>query len=466
MPHISSPRALLAVALVLAGTGCGVSQHELKPTDIRPLPNPAWRGNGPEGAYIRVRGLDSALAESPGAPVRVLLVHGMRTFEPGYSAVQQHGLAERLNLVPAQPQAEMPDTVTLLPVNREYEVEVAVGPQPLGRVALRESEVRRRAWVDPRDGRVRVVFYELLWAPLRDDVKRRFFACFEVLPTPDPGCPPPEAEQNVDRRAFFNRRIKDQILVDGFSDATIVLGPVGDVLRDDVSLALCMVATDVLRDGGFAVRQSPEDRCDLASSVQPADRPRANEALRAAEFFAMTHSLGSFLLMDALWTAADTTESRRGRGLDEAAATRDVAEFFLMDDATVFMRANQFALLNLARLGAVCVPRSERGRCPTEALPGVDEMFRAPDVFGMFTQYVAFNDVNDLLGFELPPYIASTGLAGTLVNVTVQNPTWRLLGLKNPGGAHNNSDRNPAILDAMVRGFDLPADRVPGNGFR
>jgi hypothetical protein len=458
MPRSSCASVGLSIFLAIALASCGVSQRSLKPADIRPLPFPAFRGNGPDGEFVRVRGLDSALAASPRAPVRVLLVHGMRTFEPGYSALQQHGLANRLELAPA-PATAAGDTVELLPVNRDYDVEVAVGPQPLGRVALRESEVRRRSWVDG-DGQVRLVFYELLWAPLRDDVKRRFFACFEVRPAPG-GCPPLEAEQNMDKRAPVNRWAKDNFLVDGFSDATIVLGPVGDVLRDDVGLALCMVATDVLREHGFALRQSRERRCDLGTSIPPADRPRANEALREAEFFAMTHSLGSFLLMDALWTAADTVERRRAQAVDEAAATRDVAEFFLLDDATVFMRANQFALLNLARLAAICVPRAANVRCPAQSLPGVEALFEVPDAFGMFTQYVAFNDVNDLLGFELPPYIAGAGMAGTLVNVTVQNPTWRVLGLKDPGGAHNNSDRNPAILDAMVRGFDLPADRVP-----
>jgi hypothetical protein len=461
MLHIRYPGTLLT-ALVLIACGCSVSQDVLKPSEIRPLPYAAWRGNGSDGAYVRVRGLDSALAASPGAPVRVLLVHGMREFEPGYSAVQQHELARRLALKPVPLTQEAQDSVTFMPVNREYDVQVIAGPQPLGRLFLRESEMRRRAWVDPADGRERVVFYELLWAPLRDDVKRRFFSCFEVVPAPDPGCPAPEAEQNTDRRAFLNGMLKNDVLVNGFGDATIVLGPVGDVLRDDVSLALCMIAAEVLQDAGFDVRQEPGRRCDLAASIQPAARGHANEALRNAEFFAMTHSLGSFLLMDALWTAADTAQNRRRQGEDEAAATRDVAEFYLMDDATVFMRANQFALLNLARLGAVCVPRSERGRCPTHAVPGIEQMFRSSESLGMFTQWVAFNDANDFLGFELPPYIANTGMAGTLVNVTVQNPTlWVLDLLKWPPGAHNNSDRNPAVLDAMVRGFDLPADRVP-----
>lgn len=455
-------RSLLVVLVgVSLAWGCGAPQRNIQPAEIRPLPFAAWRGNGANWSYVPVKGLDSALAHSPNAPVRVLVVHGMKTHRPEYSAVLQQGLAKRLGLVPQRP-LNSESSAGLIRIFRGYNIGMSVGPQPLDTVTLRTSEIRKQAWIDPRTSQERIVFYEMLWAPLRDDVKDRFFACFESGPSADRRCPPPGAERNTDRRAALNGALKDGVLVDGVADATIVLGPVGDVLRDDVTLAFCQVATDVLQERGFMVAQPSGRRCDLAASVRPQDRGRANEALRNAEFFAMTHSLGSFLVMDAHWQAMETAARHDGKE-DEAAIARDVAAFYLLDDATVFMRANQVALLQLARLRPVCAPLTGRARCPNEALETEDQWLERSGAFGTFTQYVAFNDANDLLGFELPPYLSTPGMFGTLVNVTVRNPArWRFPRLfKNPGEAHTRSDENPAILDKIVTGFPLPKENAP-----
>jgi hypothetical protein len=70
---------------------------------------------------------------------------------------------------------------------------------------------------------------------------------------------------------------------------------------------------------------------------------------------------------------------------------------------------------------------------------------------------VAFNDIDDDLGFELPPYMPDTGLFGGLVNVSVRNPTWSIpFLLKDPAGTHTHQHKNPAIVEAVTDGFDLP----------
>ena len=71
--------------------------------------------------------------------------------------------------------------------------------------------------------------------------------------------------------------------------------------------------------------------------------------------------------------------------------------------------------------------------------------------------YVAFNDTDDLLGFELPPFLADTD-GNRYVNVSVRNPGWRLPGLlKDPAAAHTAQARTPAIVRANAEGFGLPA---------
>jgi hypothetical protein len=423
--------------------------RDLLPSEIRPLPYAATRGR----TYVPVSGIDSGLHRSGRQPVRVLVVHGMKTYVPGYSTTLQAGLGKRLGLRPATAPGNLPSP---LAVERGYRISMGVGPQPLDTVSLRPSELRTWSWTDST-GQDRLIYYELLWAPMRDAIKQRFFACFESPAIEGRSCPKPAAEPNRDRRARVNALLKDEVLVDGIADATIVLGPVGDVLRDDVSLAFCHVALDVLRGQGFALPRSSTGRCDFAASVPQAARQKANGLLQKAEFFVVTHSLGSFLVMDAQWHALQRAGARSD-SLDPDATARDVAAFHILDDATVFMRANQIALLQLARLQAWCAPPLGSTRCPNEALDTEDDVFLRPQPSSMMTTYVAFNDANDLLGFELPPYLTSPGMFGTMVNVTVRNPSrWSVPSLfKDPGDAHLRSDENPVVLGAIAHGFALP----------
>lgn len=77
---------------------------------------------------------------------------------------------------------------------------------------------------------------------------------------------------------------------------------------------------------------------------------------------------------------------------------------------------------------------------------------------GHMGTYVAFNDVNDLLGFELPPYIADVDFIGTkFVNVSVQNPGLKIPFLfKHPIDAHTRQMDNQAIINAIVEGIAIP----------
>lgn len=453
------------------------ARGSIDPSHVRPLP----RAAEPDGT-LRIRTLRAALDSAGSVPVRVLVVHGMREREPHYSDALQWGIAaRRLNL-------RRRERDSLIVLERDYEVRLATGARPERPVPLPPSEIRRRAWYDPATGRDRLVFYELLWAPTRDAVKDHFFGCFEAGPREGETCPSPAAARNADRRWWLNGILKADLMVDGFGDATVVLGPTGELLRDDVDLAFCVVASDILRGerllAGAAARRG---RCDLAAEIRASDRAAANRTLGQVRLFGVTHSLGSFLVMDAhrryflahasTRAGADTVRGSPscppespatvlGRPVADASdAARADALFYLLDNVTVFMRANQVSLLGLARLQPEChVFRGgiEAGApCPNRSLPTVACGARAAGGFPRLSQYVAFNDTNDLLGFELPPYLAETGPFGKLVNVSVGNRHRYSIPFlfKNPGDAHTSSDRNPAILDAIVDGLPDPAPR-------
>lgn len=133
--------------------------------------------------------------------------------------------------------------------------------------------------------------------------------------------------------------------------------------------------------------------------------------------------------------------------------------FAMTDQATVSMSANQISLLSLARLSSSACRTQDRSRCPNPYLrqrSGTDEPWNKPHGMARMTVFVAFNDTDDLLGFELPPFLADTD-GNLYVNITVRNPGFILPGLfKDPSAAHTNQARNPAVIEAITEGFKIP----------
>lgn len=444
-----SGRTAWVISISLLVASCSTTQRRIEPKEIRPL---RYSVVGPGGHISGLRdGLSKANASN--RPVRVLTVHGMITDAADYSQKWQRSIADQLGFA-AHPTIEHE-------VVRGYDLTVFVGPQPL-QLATPASRLRITRWYDPAVPNVdRLIFYELLWAPLRDAVKNQLLACFEARPPNDArrGCKQTsDAKPNVDSRASINGMIKDQMMIGGFADATIVLSDLGDVLRDDVNLVMCRIATDVIVEQHITMTQSPVDkRCDLAVAVRSATQQQsAASELAKSEFFVITHSLGSFLVMDAQQRAADNPMNSPE---DEI---RNTLAFYLFDDATVFMFANQISLLELGRLRAVCEPKAGGRTCPNAALR-TDLPSEGAAGTSKMTAYVAFNDVNDLLGFELPPYLATLGRFGSLVNVTVRNPGFRNRVIKDPNAAHTRHGDNPAIIQAVVDGIDIPPNAPIAN---
>lgn len=436
--------SLLTVAVCVV---LGCQSHHLQQSDIRWVPG---TGGKKLDNVTHVTGLRQALADSPNRPVSVLVVHGMIENAPNYSRAFQKALSEKLGLVEGTRYA-------VEHLNRGYKFIVFSGPQPFS-PPIKQSEVRKTTWVDPKDPARgdRLMFYELLWAPLRDELKKDFLSCFES-PSDTEGCNPlTSSKRNGDTRALINGYLKDDILVNGFADAMLVLSPLGDVLRDDVSQAMCVIAGDVLAANGFPSRPPSDKRCDLLS-LAPDEKSllRAGTVLQQAKFFSVTHSLGSFLVLDTQQRFA-TSKSKfdiNAKMTDEM--RRDLLLFWLTDQSTVFMMANQIGLLQLARLTATCDPTANINTCPTRLLPAFEEKVEEQTT-SQFRTYVAFNDVNDLLGFELQPYLNDMSMFGPLINVSVRNPAFSIPWVyKSPKGSHTHHFENPIIIETVVEGFDL-----------
>lgn len=250
--------------------------------------------------------------------------------------------------------------------------------------------------------------------------------------------------------------LKDDVMVNGFADAMLVLSPVGDVLRDDVTQAMCTIASDALRDTGFKMPEAAT-RCDLiGQDLSQEARQGAALALAKTKFVTITHSLGSFLVLDTQQQYARTKVRSETKANHETAdERRDLLLFQLTDQSSVFMMANQVGLLQLARLKAGCFSEGIEPDCPNRFLPPVHDAMEE-DARSQMRKIVAFNDSNDLLGFELQPYQSEMSLFGFLINVSVRNSGFSIPWLfKNPKSVHTTHFENRAIINAVAEGFEL-----------
>ncbi len=437
--HALQPYAAILCLLVFSLTSC---QSKLNDTDIRWVPG--IQGKKP-GNLSRVDGIRQALSETE-KPVRVFIVHGMITKDPNYSVEFQAALGETLQLIRGK-------QYPVQYINRGYGFEVFSGPQPfVSKMPL--SELRKTSWLDDHNNE-RLVVYELLWAPLRDRLKRQFLSCYESRLDND--CENvTDVNRAADGRSWINGWLKDDVMVNGFADAMLVLSPVGDVLRDDVTQAMCTIASDALRDTGFKMPEAAT-RCDLiGQDLSQEARQGAALALAKTKFVTITHSLGSFLVLDTQQQYARTKVRSETKANHETAdERRDLLLFQLTDQSSVFMMANQVGLLQLARLKAGCFSEGIEPDCPNRFLPPVHDAMEE-DARSQMRKIVAFNDSNDLLGFELQPYQSEMSLFGFLINVSVRNSGFSIPWLfKNPKSVHTTHFENRAIINAVAEGFEL-----------
>ena len=226
--------------------------------------------------------------------------------------------------------------------------------------------------------------------------------------------------------AKLNRVLKQEIMNWGLSDAVIALGPMKRYLNDTIDQA-CVQALETGADDRYVV---------------------------------VSESLGSFVVLDAF------AERRSG------------VVGVMQRTADLYFFANQFALLELARIEGIPLrPTPPRGPAPvrgrtymasvtdgptapvapsplgalamwagSEAGAGRDLVAQAAPVAGLEKQIVAFSDPSDLLTYRVPP------LDGVKVVNLYDRQGFDLFGgLADPIAAHTGHVRNKAVWKVMLR---------------
>jgi len=412
---IKAAAALLGAVWLLAGCasfGEGVtrglltrSEGPAEDTRMCEVSGPAFAGILP--MLEHQAGHPPLGAAGPERPIlKVIMVHGVGTHVPGYSARLSTNLAQALGLSVVAPEA------------KGFAIETpAFAGETLGQLTVTRH-------TNPARDR-EMLFYELTWSPISQPAKDAIaFDSTAVF---------------AHRRASLNNVFK-QFVNDVAPDPLVYTGTGRERIQTTVGQALCWaLSTDW---------QGLPDEQQLCTPDNPAFASR----LDIDEFVFITHSLGSRITTDGL--------QRLTRVLEEAGAERPevrrVTQSFRERDVKIFMLANQLPLLQSG-----LEPASVRSAVPAHCLPeGADfasRLFRE-------TELIAFSDPNDLLSYPIPDAFVRDHVDSRLcpkqVNVTINiAPVRSVLGLgefANPLSAHVDYDDDERVIGLITRGIGQP----------
>ena len=166
-------------------------------------------------------------------------------------------------------------------------------------------------------------------------------------------------------RRKYNRRLKDEMVNYGFSDAVMYLGPAGQEIRNAVKGAMCAARLDA---AGYPIeKQGPK-----ISAQKACDNATNASSITANQFAFVSESLGSKITFDVMREALTDGQSTV---LDDMIAGTEI-----------YMLANQIALLSL----------SDLSKKHSKHAQNISDKSRP--------RVVAFSEINDFLSYEISPF--------------------------------------------------------------
>ena len=165
-------------------------------------------------------------------------------------------------------------------------------------------------------------------------------------------------------RRKYNRKLKDDLVNYGFSDAVLYLGPAGKDIRNAIRGAMCSAAIDA---SGYELKKQGEE-----TSYQRACATATNTSILINQFAFVTESLGSKIAYDVM---RESMTDGRETIIDDMIAGSEI-----------YMLANQLALLSLSDL-------------TTSPKPIVTYASDKPR-----PKIVALSEINDFLSYEINPF--------------------------------------------------------------
>jgi hypothetical protein len=342
---------------------------------------------------------DHVFEEGASNPLKVLMVHGIGTHNPGYGTRLSENLARALSLDMVVEEfkefklihPEVPDTfIGVLRVSRFL------------------SEEKKRD----------MIFFELTWDVIVEDEKEKI--AFD------------NSSEYSFRRAGLNQTLK-LFVNETVPDVIMYYGRFQQAIQLSVAQSLCwMMSSD-----WEGLPNETKAYCDRES---PKFLSRSDD-----DMVFISHSLGSRITADALQSIAVYADS------DER--FKDAARNLQEKELTFFMLSNQLPLLQLGREDPEVTNQIDE-ICSDNGIKQDERLFQK-------THIVAFSDPNDLFSYPIPPnylrkYIDSR-LCPILTNVSINIvEVIDLLGVSkvaNPLTAHTEYDNDERVIGLIVNGI-------------
>ena len=387
-----------------------------------------------QASFQGMSALASAATEQ--RPLEVLIIHGIGTPAPYQFEGFIQSIAQRLRLVQVTTGPSVPQNSGCHPTDPAFAALVHPAPMPISIAGVPDqdrAELYTYSFGPSPDGPVTLRVNYLLWAPLTEGIKCK-------LAKDDDKAPPKQAFANV-ARDFIDNNLGDVVLYGGtFRD---------NVMRPSVQAALCLVTRGT---------PSPDGKtCAPGAYSDPT--------------VIITHSLGGYMLMDAI------DYELREQKCDDALGTSAAAKILANTDY-IYMMANQIALLDLSRLRVYphqpesarpqlqsddAAPGSEIAnrfaKCWTAIPPKPRPLFEANGVAlpPAAKQIVAFTDPNDILSWRLRRKDLGVPRPDRrsveLTNVYMSNGEASVPGLvSDPVKAHTGYFDNPTVMTLLLCG--------------
>jgi len=351
-------------------------------------------------------GLASSFSKTKGA-IKVLMVHGVGSHTPGYSAQFQEKLAKELGLT------------VMSSRYKEFRITIPefandnLGVLRIKRL-LNEDESRE------------LLFYEYTWTEITAQEK-------SSLAYDNSG-------EYSYRRAEVNDFLK-KFSNDTAPDPMIYLGDRRKHILAGFRSAFCWMISHNWED----LPEQENQICDPLNAV-------ALKNLAEDEYSIVSHSLGSRIVMDGMHSIVDriTLEAKKSHASSKAS---EAIEEFKKKSIPLYMLSNQLPLLQMGHQPPK-VTGQRKAYCTAEGSHYNERIVEK-------TTIIAFSDPNDLLSYAIPQGFAEHNLDSRLcsevinININVTKVV-DILGLgtfANPLAAHTGYDSDERVVALIAHGI-------------
>lgn len=351
----------------------------------------------------KISGLDDFFREQKKA--KVLMIHGVGTHTPGYSARIRENLSKALNL---NVLSRTPKHIAL--------INPADGKTVIGYLLVTRMQNDDRS----KD----LIFYELTWSKITNQDK-------EIIAYDYSG-------EYSYKRSPFNQTMK-KFLDDVLPDPMAYVSDRDRTILNASKQASCWMF-------GYSWDTLP----DNAEKICRVNAYQQIENLNDENIVFITHSLGSRILMDTMTDIVNDISQAEIRNNTEA---ERIIKQLRNKDITVFMLANQLPILQIGQ-PMPKVHNQIKQYCTPKGKYYNRRIFNSMNV-------IAFSDPNDLLSYDVPQAFADTYIDSRLcpyvtnVNINIAEEISAFgIAVVNPLAAHTEYDNDDRIISIIANGFD------------